>query len=388
MALEFTQPVDIANFGLQLLGVDAITATSFQIPDSKAAREMARCYDLLRVAELRRNTWRFATRRAVLRAIDPATVLWTPPAYSSVATYTTGQVAVFQGDWYQAQPGVAVGDIPNIATTWLRYFGPLMLDPFDTSGETAYFAGDLVVVPEVWAIGNTYAINTIIARNNLFYTSLTGSNIGHDPATDTTHWTPYVKTGGPFVYSTFGAGPVVYLSLVTTPSAANIVLLPPPATNWLAVNGTVTTLQILYPLGTGPAWQISTNNIYRLPYGYLRKCPQNPKGQLDPPVGGPAYNAEDDALIEGNYLVSASPGPVVLRFVADVIDVSDMDEMFCRMLASSMAVQACEPLDQAADKKADARAAYRMVRGEAIIVNGIETGTVDPVEDEYIMARL
>lgn len=397
MPLEFSQPVDIVNHGLQLLGVDAITATSFQTPDGKAAREMSRCYDKLRAAELQRATWRFATRRVVLRPIDPATCLWTPPAYSAVATYTVGQVTVYNGDWYQAQPGVQVGDIPNIAATWFRYFGPQTLDPYITAEGSSYFAGELVIVPEAWAVGNTYAINTLIERTNLFYISQVAGNIGHDPATDGTNWTPYIAGGnapnglpvnsGPFTYSAFAGGPSVYLSLLSTPQTTDVSL-PPPVAGWLSVGGSLTALQVLYPLGTGPAVDNMTANIFYLPSGYLRKLPVNPRGILSPPVGGPTFNIEEDDLLEGNFVVSGCPGPALMRFVANVIDVQNMSPMFCRGLGASCALQTCEALTQAADKKADARAEYKSAMGDARTVNAIEVGTVDSVEDELITVRL
>ena len=62
--------------------------------------------------------------------------------------------------------------------------------------------------------------------------------------------------------------------------------------------------------------------------------------------------------------------------------------MFCEGLAARMAQEMCEALTQAQDKLATAKAAYEIAMGEARTVNGIEVGTVDPVEDEYVMARL
>jgi hypothetical protein len=394
MALAFTQQVDIANHALQLLGVDTITAADFQSPVTKGGRETSRCYDKLRTAELRRNTWRFATRRVILRSVDPSTIIWTPPAYSSTVTYAFGQVVAYNGDYYQAQHGVAVGDVPDIATTWSKYFGPITCDPFDTGGNTSYFAGEITVVPELWGAGYLYAANTIIQYNGLFYVALQQS-LASNPATSPTFWQPFAVSpnntppNGPYTYTSFNGGPVVWLCMMTqtgvTPQSPPAF---PAAPGWLQVNGTPTGLQIIYPLGTGPGWEVTTNNIFRLPYGYLKKCPTNPKGQLTPPVGGPAYNQEEDYLVEGDYINSAWPGPILMRFIADVIDVSEMDEMFCRGLAASMALQICEAMTQANDKKQDAREEYKVVMGEARTINGIETGTVDPVEDEYIMVRL
>ena len=393
MALAFSLPVDIANVGLEALGVDTITAADFASPVTKGGRESSRCYDKLRVAELRRNVWRFATRRVILRPIDTATCIWTPPAYSAAATYAVGAVTSYNGDYYQAQSGVQVGDIPDTAATWLRYFGPLAIDPFflqtTQTGSGGYYPGELVIIPEAWAIGNAYLANTLILRTGVLYVSLSG-NTGHDPAASTGYWTPYVGAPntvpslGPFVYSTFGAGPQVYLSLVS----GNTVFPSGSATGWLAVNGTLATLQILYPIGSGPLSQATTPNVFRLPNGYLRQAPTDPKGQFAPAVGGPAYNQEEDYLFEGNYIVSSCTSLIMLRFVADVIDVMNMDPMFCEGLGQRMGWTMCEAMTQAKDKKDDCAAAYKLIMGEARAVNGIETGTVDPAEDEYLMVRL
>jgi hypothetical protein len=399
MALAFSQPVDIANIGLGLLGQDSITAANFQTPVTKGAREMARVYDKLRVTALRRSTWRFSTRRTVMRAVDPATSFWTPPTYSPTATYVPGYVTVYNGDWYQAQFGVAVGDIPNIMPTWLRYFGPMVLDPFDTAGETQYFTGDLVVVPEQWLVGSTYAQNTLIARTalgqTLFYFSLQNGNIGNDPAASVGWWQQFAidfphqeYPAGPFIYTDFNGGPIVYMALLTFPPHPYEYIPPPPNPFWLEMDGTLNAVQILYPLGTGPTWQTETRNIFRLPYGFIRQVPTDPKSDLQPPVGGPAYHAESDALIEGQWMVSAYPGPMLMRFVADVIDVPSMDPLFCMYLAAFCAYQTCEAITQKSDKLAEAKMAMKEARGDAVTINGIETGTVDPDEDEYILARL
>ena len=168
----------------------------------------------------------------------------------------------------------------------------------------------------------------------------------------------------------------------------SLVVGPFSATGWLAVNGTLATLQILYPIGSGPLSQATTPNVFRLPNGYLRQAPTDPKGQFAPAVGGPAYNQEEDYLFEGNYIVSSCASLIMLRFVADVIDVMNMDPMFCEGLGQRMGWTMCEAMTQAKDKKDDCAAAYKLIMGEARAVNGIETGTVDPAEDEYLMVRL
>src|SRR5690242_8352988 len=83
----FTSKTDIGNRALQHCGADRITAFD---EDSKRASEVAFVYDKVRVAELQRNVWTFATRRASLRAVDTTTMLLVPALWMPSATYYRG----------------------------------------------------------------------------------------------------------------------------------------------------------------------------------------------------------------------------------------------------------------------------------------------------------
>lgn len=401
MPLAFSQPVDIANVGAEALGVPPLSTNWPNTLPTKADREFARCYDKLRQAELRRNVWAFATRRAILRPIDTGTSTWTPSAYNVATSYTVGQVVSYNGDYYQAQEGVQVGDIPDVAATWLRYFGAVVADPWSLpSGSSAgatsttnvggYYAGEIVILPEEWAIGNAYVTNTLIVYNQVLYVAVQNSTGQNPSTTGLVYWSPYIGPAsgsttpsvGPFMYSSFSGGPIVYLSLIS------VNLSFPGIANWLALGGTITPLQILYPIGAGPVTQLGTPNVFRLPNAYLKEAPTDPKGNLSPWVGGPSYNQEEDYLREGNYIVSNQMSVIMLRFVADVIDVPSMDPMFCEALGTRMGWVCCESITQAADKKQACLGAYNLLIKDARLVNGIETGTVDPCEDEYVMVRL
>lgn len=317
----FSQPLNIYNRALQHLGVSPLTQAQVDGSSNKAATECVRCYDALRESELRRNVWAFATREVMLRAISSTTLLWTPDAWSGSTSYSVGAVKSYLGDYYQAQPGVQIGDVPNTAATWLRYFGPITIDAFTTANQP-YFAGEII--------------------------TQSGTN---------------------------------YLSLISNNNDT------PPTANWLAIGGTTSALNILYPLGAGPLNDFTTRNVFRRPYGYLRQAPNDPK-KIDPFVGGPDYKGADDWLRQGEYITTMQAGPLYMRFIADVIDVMSMDPMFCEGVACRMADAMCEPLTQKLDKKRDIAIDYKTIMGDARTVNGIETGTIDPEEDEYLMVRL
>ena len=175
-----------------------------------------------------------------------------------------------------------------------------------------------------------------------------------------------------------------YLSLINS----NLGNTPPSAGNWLAVTGTNVTLQLLYPISTGPASDTTTNNVYRLPHGYLKRLPTNPRGSADTYLGAPHLSFRDDVIIENGYLITSLSGASLLRFVADVTDVSRFDPMFCEGLGARIAIETCERITQSSGKLADCRMAYKTTMGEARIANGIEQGSIDMVEDEFITCRL
>lgn len=398
---EFTLPVDIGNRALQHLGVSrvgSLTATQ------KGAAEILFCYDKLRAAELRRNTWRFAIRNAVLRAVGIDTLLWTPPTWASGTSYVARQIVsytpasdVYSGEAiiWQTDSDTSGTTTPDQTTIWHRYFGPIAVDLYDST--TTYRPGEIVVVPAAWSGATTYAKNaTATGSNNTIYVSLVDSNLNHDPTTDGgTHWVAWASNGrsttgwgetsaGTFVPLTYPGTTRFYLSLVEG-NADN-----PLATGaqWLALNGTGAALQIVYPISAGPSTQTTTKNVFRLPHGFLRQVPSDPKVGINPALGAPAGPWATDWLFQGNYIVSRDPGPIMLRFCADVIDVPDMNPMFCEGLANIIADATCQTVTQSEAKKAEIMTDYRRIVGEARLVDAIEQGSQDPPEDDFITCRL
>src|SRR4249920_3871171 len=90
--MDFKTPIDISNRALDHCGQDPLDAVLGFTEDNKKARLCGRVYDQLRKSELRRNVWRFAIRRAVLRAIDVNTMLLTPSLWSAGVTYFVGSI--------------------------------------------------------------------------------------------------------------------------------------------------------------------------------------------------------------------------------------------------------------------------------------------------------
>jgi hypothetical protein len=386
---------DIANRACQLCRIAGITRFNMQ---SSASIELGFAYDKMRQAELRDNLWVFATRRAVLRPVDTVTavletsaqtlsgvtlpftdttgvivgqlvtgtniaanatvlsfvantsvtlsiaisgtvasgaaitfgsltVLWTPPAWATGTTYANGHVATYLGEWWQSKVAGNVGNTPSIGIYWRRYSGPDSLQAWDD--ETSYYSGELA-----------------LGTDGTVYLSLVTTNLNHDPTATTGFW--------------------------------------------LAVNGTVAGLSILYPIGTGPWTDTNTSNVFRKPRGFLRKAPSDPMGDMGQSLGVPTGPSRDDWIFEGDYIVSSAHSPILLRYVSDFIDVPDMDSIFVEMLAARLAKAVAPqlaPPDTLQVILGETARNYQESRKQAILINGIEVGSIAAPIDPYITCR-
>lgn len=425
--MPFRTPVDIANRALQHLGAARISESLGFTEDSTNAAEMAFAYDKLRRAELRSNLWKFSTRRAVLRPIDTDTMIIAPALWSSTTVYRPGAIVTDEGNqlWISNFPN-NLNNAPGASFFWDAYIGPLTAQPWDE--DTSYFAGELVYVypgdgtvkafvslensntdnpetatdydatvtymkdqvvtsagtpfislidfnlnqtpsatPAAWDDGTAYTIGQQVYGNDGFIYTATGSTTGDDPVTDGgVNWTntnvlkPWTDT------FTGGTGSAKWLDL--SPIA-------------------LTSLYLIYPIGTGPSTQSGTKNVYRLPAGFLRLAHQDPKAGSVSFLGAPSGQGYNDWLLEGDFIVSVDTSPIVLRFIADIQDVTAMDDMFCEGLAARMAFAACEVITQSTTKQGAAGSAYTKFMDDAKRANAIEIGAVEPPEDDYVQCR-
>lgn len=396
--MAFHLPVDIANRALQILGKPHIADFTDQ---SDEAHETGAVYDNLRLDEMSNNLWRFATKRAVLRALSIDSVIWTPPTWAA-GTFSVGAIAAYTpasgvysgiiGYWQtKAAKTSSNTTTPDNDPDWQHYNGQVAIDLYDA--DTTYFAGEVVLVPSAWSSGTTYAANAVVRSSTTWYVSLAGSNL-NNAVTDTTWWAAWSaggRTSGATWGVTAGDTPIaltypgtvgVYLSLYNT-NADN----PISATGtWLSLTGTVVPIALVYPIGAGPAADIRTSNVFRLPNGFLKRAPTDPKGNQTPYLGAASGVAPEDWTLEGDYIVSGDAGPVLLRFIADVTDVAEMDPTFCGGLAARMATELSAAL-QANERKRDAEMAYRRTMTQARLINAIEIGPISPVENRYITVR-
>lgn len=433
---EFTTPTDIGNRAAQHCGAEMMDAVLGFTENSKLARQCSFVYGKLRRAELERNIWTFATRRAALRAIDTTTMLLTPAVWVSTVTYLAGSiVSDASGTAWISRIQNNIGNQPQSSTSWDPYFGPLTVSLYDS--EQSYFAGELVYttagdgtyrvylslqtgnedVPgtgTTWSATTTYNTSQVVTYLSVSYRSLIDLNLNHIPSASPAAWSAATTyAAGASVYNT--ADGLIYTSIGNgninhDPASTggvywtNTGVLCPWTTTlqagggslkWLEIGGAefslgvgLTTLNIIYPLGSGPSSQDNTKNIYRLPAGYLRQAPQNPKAGSVSIYGAPSNSLYNDWLYEGDYVVTAQTDAVtIFRFVADVQDVSRMKSMFCEGLAARIAIEICEPLTQSTAKLGAITAAYNKTISEARTINAIEAGSEEPPLDDYIACR-
>jgi hypothetical protein len=432
---------DIANVCMQLLGAARIAPGALFTALTKNAKEAASCYDELRLAELRRNPWVFATRKVALRPINIGfqprtlnqqgtaqypTLLINPALWVSTQTYPVGAIVQYQALYYINTQYANIGLQPDInSNAWNIYFGPLTVSPYDTTGKTGYYPGELVYDPFVyptkvyfslvnqpinpngspiaptagtpawastaqynqgdsviksaityisnvplninndpastppgWLIGTTYAAtNTVVASDNNVYSSILGGNIGHNPVGDNgVHWT--------FVRPSFW---VISPSLSIWQNGS-----------WLYISdANVTQLNIQYPLGSGPVWDMNTKNVFALPAGFLCEA----KDQKVP-------RWSNDWEFENGYIVASNLGPIIFRFIADIRDTTQFDPMFVYGLGTRMAEHLCETLTNSLSKKATAAQDYEKFMKEARLKNAIESGFTLEDEDSWVQVKI
>jgi len=105
-------------------------------------------------------------------------------------------------------------------------------------------------------------------------------------------------------------------------------------------------------------------------------------------VGGPSGIYYDDWLIEGDYLTSSATGPIIIRFVASVTDVSKMHTMFCEGVALRIGLEVAPTITQSGGKAKEIAGKYQKWESQAATVDGVESGYEDPPDDDYVSVRL
>lgn len=378
----FTEKLDIINRALQKVGAQRIT--SLTDTTSPNAPEAVAMYDKIRSAELRRNQWRFAIRRAVMRPIGSfnATKIVAFGTYNSGTTYAVNDVvAGSDGTYYFSLVSGNLNHDPTSTTGyWRVYFGPLTASEFVTD----------------YGSGFTYASGDhAVGSDDLVYVSLADGNINHDPTTDGgVHWevasTADSEDTTAATDTSFYAGEMVFIGGTTYLSKISGNDDTPPSSNWIALSTqpTLSLPNFIYPIGSGPLSQSATRNVFRLPYGYLREVPRDTRAGSVSALGAPTNMYYTDWEMEGDYIVSREGSPIIYRFVADIQDVTLMDNLFCEGLASRMALELAQRLTMSDGKTQLLAQEYAKFISEARLASFIEIGPVEPPLDDWLAVRV
>lgn len=372
---EYLNPVDIANRALQHCGQPRIDLTQGFNENSKRAKECAFAYGKQRRFELRRNVWRFSTRWAVLRPVTDTSRDLAPALWSSSTTYAYGAVVSdAQGVLWQSMRHGNANNEPGKVYYWELYCGPLSI-PAWVSGES-YLAGDVIYKPgtdgtylvfQSLVEGNEddpeepndydatrmYRPGDLVLYSGTVYQSVTDFNQGNTPDVNPLLWTTANKRGT-------------------------------GSEKWVQLNVELIDRPVVLPT---PRDTSRARYQFRLPGNYLRSVIPNPKLGMHTPYGGPGYRLANDFLFEGNYFSSSLAQPQVFRFVADIQNVQEFDDMFCEGLAAKLALAIAPSVTQDDVDTGRIAAEYTKWMTEARIVNAIEIGVTMPAEDEYISVR-
>src|SRR5207244_9025159 len=133
----------VGNRALQHVGSEMLDVTIGFTENSKNAQQVAFAYSKLRRAELRENLWSFATKRAILRAIDTNTMLLLPALWVGSTTYFVGSIVIDQYNYaWISRTRDNLNNQPQNSTAWEPYFGPLSVSLYDST--QSYSSGELV----------------------------------------------------------------------------------------------------------------------------------------------------------------------------------------------------------------------------------------------------
>lgn len=426
----YSTPVDIGNRGLQHCGVELMSLTDGFNEQSDRAEQVSFVYDKLRRAELRRNYWAFAIRYVILRPIDTTFRLLSATLWMSATQYTLGSlVSDALGNTWLSRAPVNINRMPGSDSAWELYFGPVAIPRWDTTGLTAYYAGEVVYTTPLngtysiymslinansdapntataWDPTVEYTVDSIVAYSAVAYQSLIDFNLNQTPSSSaalwsalTTYATGNAVTGSDgYRYTSVGSGNINHDPTqdggvhwtntgILTPWTT-VITRGSTSTNWVLLSAILKPLAITYPVGAGPLSQAGTRNIYHFPANHLRKAPQAPKAGVNAFLGAPAGLPADDWELSGHYIITNNTTPFAYRFIGDMVNVRDFDDMFCEGLGARVGYEVCPKLTQSVSKRNDIASAYKTFMGEARIVTGIDQGATETPEDELLTVRI
>lgn len=312
-------------------------------------------------------------------------------AWASGTTYAQGQGALYtDGNVYVSLTNGNIGNAPPSSPTQWALMPTLILSSLPVPAIAGMTSSSPISSPIVeWSAMQTYSIGSFALFDGTSYLSLVNNNTGNLPSAGGGNWV--AVTGGTLYMSLLDLN--IGNSPASSPSAWTTSFTQGGGNQqWLQIGGaaapsgvTLTQTDIVWPLQSTPS-SLPGPNAFRLPAGYLRHAPSNPKAGIFSWLGAPGNPIMRDWAFTGSYIVS-SDNVIHLRFVADVADVTQFDDMFCEAFAARLGMQVCKPLTQSTEKVQEIASEYKKWIGDAQAVNGIEIGATMPPLDDLIACR-
>lgn len=126
-------------------------------------------------------------------------------------------------------------------------------------------------------------------------------------------------------------------------------------------------------------------NVVEFDYAFL--LPQGPNGILRLlEILSPTLD-DRDWTMEGGKILANTLGPLAIRYVADVPDVSQWDALFCDAFAAKLAFQICDRITGDLSRQGAMEAVYRRALAKAKGVDAKENPPVPFEDSSWVTAR-
>lgn len=141
----------------------------------------------------------------------------------------------------------------------------------------------------------------------------------------------------------------------------------------------------LAALSTAPDWGFDYQ--YQLPTDFL-KIVQINDVFISP--GMQDYRNMDDSpySIEGEVILTDFGAPLKIRYIKDITDTGLFDPLFCEVMSSKLAYEACYAITQSLQGREQAGNDYKQAVREAGLSNAVSKPPQGTLDDSWMLGRL
>lgn len=125
---------------------------------------------------------------------------------------------------------------------------------------------------------------------------------------------------------------------------------------------------------------------YRSPYPFANRFPVPADFLRLVEVLDPA-DVRESYKFERKAILADTAGPVFIRYVADIVEVGDWDDLFVQAFAARLAFQIADRITGDRGRKADCWAEYKAAIGDAAGVDAKEDPPEEAYDSSWVTAR-